>query len=706
MTTAPRFLNRELSWLAFNRRVLEQARDPRLPPLERLRFLAITASNLDEFFMVRVGGLETLRSEGDTSTDFSGMRPSEQLSAIRRVVTELIREQYECFSKEIEPALESAGIRRLSMAELNSDQLAFVERIFEHELFPVLTPMALNLDEPFPILSGLHLHLCVRLKAIKGTESPRWAVVPLPRGVGRFITLPSVGGYQYLLVEDLIASFIDRLFPGEPVVEVVAFRITRNADLSVREDAADDLLSRMKEVLSERRQSTCVRLEVSALVTPVTREFLMASLSITEDETYNIPGPLALAQFSRISLLPGFEKLRLETWPPQPVARITPQESIFDSIASGDILLFHPYESFDPVQRFVEEAADDPQVLAIKQILYRTSENSPIVNALLRAAERNKNVTVVVELKARFDEERNIEWAAALERAGAQVIYGVKGLKVHAKVCLVIRREPSGIRRYVHFGTGNYNEQTALAYSDVSFLTADPDLTADASAFFNTITGYSRPIRYRKLEAAPHGLRDRLKELIANEAARAKQGQDAHIIAKVNSLSDPEIIDALYAASQAGVSINLIVRGICCLIPGIPGLSENIRVVSIVDRFLEHSRILCFHNAGDPLVFISSADWMPRNLDRRVELLIPIENSAAQRKLLDILAANLKDNVQSWELLPDGTYRRRTPDGSESAFRAQEYLYEQAKDAAKAMKRDALKELKPETPSKIESGQV
>jgi polyphosphate kinase len=700
MSVTPRFFNRELSWLAFNRRVLDMALDDRLPPLERLRFLAITASNLDEFFMIRVGGLQTLRREGDAQTDIAGMRPSEQLTAIRKEVVDLITQQYRCLLEDLEPKLAAAGIRRLRMADLTPAQAEYVERVFEYEIFSLLTPMALDLDEPFPLLSGLNLHLGVRLKTPKGADAPRWALVSLPRGVGRFVTIPSEQGFHYMLVEDIVGGYLDRLFPGEQIVEQAAFRITRNADLSVREDAADDLLAQMKELLTERRQSSCVRLEIAGTASEAARDFLKAAISVEDEDLYVIPGPLALGGFIRLAGMAGFDALRLEPWVPQPSPLVRPGESVFEAVQRQDLLLFHPYEQFDPVQRLVEESADDPNVLAIKQILYRTSDDSPIVAALMKAAERNKNVTVVVELKARFDEARNIEWATALERAGAQVVYGVKGLKTHAKVCIVVRREPAGIRRYVHFGTGNYNERTARLYSDVSLLTCNEDLAADAAAFFNTITGYSRPLRYRKIEAAPHGLRERLRELIRSEIERGRQGQEAWIMAKVNSLADAGIIAALYEASQNGVGVDLNVRGICCLMPGVPGLSEKIRVVSIVDRFLEHARILYFHNGGDPRVFISSADWMPRNLDRRVELLIPVENPACRNRLIRILQTCFEDNTQAWELRSDGSYCRRHPPPGGPVLRSQQIFYQTAVEATRAADMGKQLDLEPVRPAR------
>jgi len=454
------------------------------------------------------------------------------------------------------------------------------------------------------------------------------------------------------------------------------FRLTRNADLAVREDQAGDLLDQMRRVLDLRRQSPAVRLEIAGAAPPALSAFLRTALDIPEADIYTVPGPLALDDFFALATAPGWDALRAPPWEPRQSPAFRPGVSVFETLSRQDVILHHPYESFAPIQRLLEEAAADPEVLAIKQILYRTSPDSPIVETLGRAAENGKQVTVIVELKARFDEARNIVWARALEQAGAQVIYGIKGLKTHAKLCLVVRREPTGIRRYLHFGTGNYNELTARLYTDISFLTSREDLAADASRFFNTITGYAQPAKYQKLAAAPLGLRERLCELIENEALRARQGQPGHIMAKLNALADPALIEALYAASAAGVKIELAIRGICCLRPGVPGLSENITVVSVVDRFLEHSRILYFRHGGDPLVFISSADWMPRNLDRRIELLVPIEDKQCRDRLIADLTTCLADTLKGWLLLPDGSYLRRATAGD--AVRSQEVLYRQA----------------------------
>jgi polyphosphate kinase len=455
----------------------------------------------------------------------------------------------------------------------------------------------------------------------------------------------------------------------------------------------------MREVLDARKRSGCVRLEIGQNISPMSLSFLKHALQINDDQIYEIPGPLDLAAYRELAGRAGFEKLKFEPWLPQPSPLIAPGESMFEAIARRDILLFHPYESFEPVVRLLEQAADDPDVLAIKQILYRTSGSSPIVAALARAAGKGKHVTVVVELKARFDEARNIDWAQALEQSGVQIIYGLRGLKVHAKICIVVRREPGGIRRYLHFGTGNYNEVTARLYSDVSLMTCNEDFGADATQFFNTITAYSQPIKYRRLEAAPLGLRARLLALIESEAQRCKEGQQGHIMAKLNSLVDADVIEALYRASQQGVQIQLNVRGVCCLRPGVPKRSENIRVVSIVDRFLEHSRILYFHHGGEPLVFISSADWMPRNLDRRVELLVPVVDPVSQARLIAILLTTFQDNVKARQLMSDGRHERLHASGGAKAARSQQNFFEQAREAAKQAQQDRYQTFVPERPA-------
>jgi len=690
-----KYTNRELSWLEFNQRVLDEALDPQLPLLERLKFLAITASNLDEFFMVRVGGLQMVARSGRSKLDPAGLTPDRQLEHISRRVHQFVAEQYDCLLDQLEPGMSQAGLRRLVPEELNDHQQTVVQRTFETEVFPIYTPMGVDTIESFPLLINRALNVCVRLEPAEGEPEPRFAVIPLGPSPPRFFRLPSDQGYHYIALEDVIRCFVDQYFPGIAVHEVAPFRITRNADMSVREDMAADLMAGMEEVLDARRQSDCVRLEIAAGASRATLRFLCAALQVEAADVYEARGPLDLSAQMRLTSVSGFDPLRYDSWNPRRSPDVDSTQSMFDVMNRKDIMLSLPYESFEPVVRWIEAAAVDPQVLAIKIILYRTSRNSPIVAALQRAAERGKNVTALVELKARFDEARNIEWAKTLEQTGAQVIYGVKGLKTHAKVCIVVRRETHGIRRYVHFATGNYNEATARLYSDISVLTTDEDLAADASSFFNAITGYSQPQQYRKLAAAPFTLRDRLLELIHGEIARKREGQKAHIMAQLNSLADPKIIDALYAASQAGVPVDLNVRGICCLKPGKRGLSENIRVVSILDRYLEHSRIVYFHHGGDELLFISSADWMPRNLDRRVELLVPIEDADSRRRLIAILKSYLRDNVKARKILPGGKYKRPKPPKGRKRHRHQKHLYELACEAEKRQQQGQLTMFEP-----------
>ncbi len=668
-SSTPKFLNRELSWLEFNQRVLDEACDESLPALERLKFLAITSANLDEFFMVRVGGLHALIEQGLT--------PAEQLAAVGKRVRQLVKEQYDCFLAQIEPKLAEAGIKRLRPAELNDRQARSIEQVAGEEIFSVLTPMAIRGREDFPLVVNLTLNVCVQLKPAPGDpQAPRFAVMPLGRTLPRMLTLGSDRGHWYILLEDVVTRHLSRFFPGEEIVASAVFRITRNADFTLRDDLAPDLLAGMEGILTARKHGQCVRLEIAAGASSPIVQFLAESLEIDERDIFIAPGPVDLGGLMPLSERPGFDALKYEPWPPQAAPEIEPGSSVLGVLSQRDVLLYHPYQSFEPVQKLIEEAAADPDVLAIKQILYRTSRQSPIVAALARAAQRGKHVTVIVELKARFDEARNIEWARNLEEAGVQVIYGIKGLKTHAKVCIIVRREPHGIVRYVHFGTGNYNEITARIYSDASLLTSNEELGADAVSFFSAIAGYSQPQRFRKIEAAPIGLRQRLIELIEGETQRKQQGQEAAIDVKINSLVDQELIEALYAASQAGVRVRLNVRGVCCLWPGIKDLSENISVVSIVDRFLEHARILRFHHGGDDLVFISSADWMPRNIDRRIELLVPIEDPACKTRLMGILETYFDDTAKSRELSSDGSYHRVK--SRRKRRRSQEVLYEEA----------------------------
>lgn len=699
-TDKPHFINRELSWLEFDRRVLEEARDPDVPVLERLKFLAISASNLDEFFMVRVGGLWQLRRAGKNSRDDSGLSVDEQINEIVCRTHAFVSDQYTCLAKDVLEPLAAEGVSILNMGQLSPEQNRHIARVFEQEIYPVVTPMAIHQPSDFPLLPGLGINICVRLAPRDDAQGePRFAIIALPRAASRFIALPVKEGLQYILLEEVVRGFIERFFPGNTIAESTVFRITRNADLSVSEDLAGDLLGQMREVLEDRKESDCVRIEVSQGASKTMMAFFTRALSLEECMIYEVPGLVGLAAMSKLTSMPGKDELRWEPWAPQALQALQ-SESIFDLLTRKDILLYHPYESFDPVLQLIEQAADDPDVLAVKQILYRTSDNSPIVAALARAAERGKHVTAVVELKARFDEARNIQRALALERSGVHVIYGVKGLKTHAKACLVVRREASGIRRYVHFGTGNYNEVTSRLYSDVSYLTSREDYASDASVFFNAITGYSTPVNYKKLDAAPLTLRTRLLELIQGETQRAQQGQKGRIMAKLNSLTDSDLIEALYVASQAGVEIQLNVRGICCLRPGLSGLSEGITVVSIVDRFLEHSRIFCFHRGGDPQVLISSADWMPRNLDRRIELMVAVEDQECRDRLIRILETCMQDNVKGRRLMPDGSYERVKPKSRKDLVRSQRVFHREARDSADQDEKMRQKLFEPVLPAK------
>ncbi len=706
MAEVSQYINRELSWLEFNQRVLDQSMYQRVPLLERLKFLAITASNLDEFFMVRVGSLRIQRQRRADAVDPTGMTASEQLEVVYERIDRMIHDQYECFLNQVEPALRAESFERISMATATAKQREAARRTFDEEIFPVLSPMAVDTDCPFPLLVNLGLYLCVRLKNLEEPkeaktatshianstdvdqpfattvdDSESFAFIPLGKAIPRIVTLPSEKGYSYALLEDVVAAFVGEFFPGMEVIEAITFRITRNSDVSVREDSAADLMAGMEQVLHERRLADSVRIELSENASDSAIEFLRMALELEPRDVFLIPGPIDLSSMMSLTDMTGFAALRDPSWPPQASPSVDPAKTMFDTIAEKDILLCHPYESFEPVVRFVEEAADDPDVLAIKQVLYRTSRQSPIVAALKRAAQRGKYVTAIVELKARFDEARNIEWAKSLEQAGVHVIYGLRGLKTHAKVCFIVRREPQGIQRYCHFGTGNYNESTARMYSDISYFTKNEELGADATSFMNAISGYSQPQSYRRIEAAPLGLRKRLLNLIESETQRKKQGQKAYIALKLNSLVDPEMIDALYKASKAGVQIRLNIRGICCLRAGVPGLSENITVVSIIDRFLEHARILYFYHGGDEMVLISSADWMPRNLDRRVELLVPVEDLSSRRRLIEILDTYFRDNQNAWKLGSDDRYQRIQPEGTAAKVRSQRVLYQSAVDA-------------------------
>ncbi|WP_437229220.1 polyphosphate kinase 1 [Planctomicrobium sp. SH661] len=700
-TTA--YFDRELSWLEFNQRVLSEALNPKVPLLERLKFLAITSTNLDEFFRVRVGALSILVEAGVTRPAPSGLTPEQQLAAVRERIRNMVAAQYRCYLHELAPQLAEQGIQRLLPQQLNTMQKRMVKQIFDQEIFSILTPMAILPGGTFPMLPNQMLSVCLRLLPREDPEIPemtgsRFAIIPFGRILPRFFSIPSEKGLSYMHLEDIIAMSIEEFFPGEDVEECVAMRITRNAEVEVQELTPHGLAWNMADVLRARTSADCIRLEVDDSASPEILEFLKQQLEVTDAEITRVPGPVDLGGFMELVGRRGFENLRDEPWPPVSPPDVPSEELMFDILADRDVLLFHPYESYEPVVRLIEEAAEDPDVIAIKQTLYRISRNSQIVKALLRAVENGKHVTVLLELKARFDEERNLKQARELEAMGAQVIYGVKGLKTHAKLCIIVRREPHGIQRYLHFGTGNYNEATARLYSDASLLTCDEDLGMDALAFFNAISGYSQPpYSYRKLAAAPLRLRDTLKNLVEEETGRCRDGEEARIILKLNALTDTSLINCLYEASQAGVEILLNVRGICCLKPGVPGLSENIRVISVVDRFLEHARILYFHHGGDGKLFISSADWMTRNLDQRKELLVPVEAEHCRRSLMRVLETYFEDNTKSWILQSNGTYQP-VPRDEEPDVRAQEKLYRMARETVRRQERRRRTVFEPHRP--------
>lgn len=693
------YLNRELSWIEFNQRVLNEALRDDLPLLERVKFLAITASNLDEFFQVRIGGLMLIRRSGRKNPDASGLTPAKNLTALRQRILKMSADQYSLLTGTIVPALQNAGIHPLQIHELTPTQATQVSAVFEDLIFPLLTPLAVDPTGSPPNVPALQIIVACRLLDPE-TQSTRHALIPIPESLSRRQNVATENeDTAFILIEDLIAHCAERLFPGEAVTATTAFRVTRNGDIAVQEEDATDFAEEMEDVLSARQFADTVRLEIRSDAPRDLARMIKSVTAVTPQETYRVDGPPGLASFMELAFLPGFDHLRDADWPAQNSPAITPGASLFETIAAKDVLLFHPYESFEPVLRLIEEAAEDPDVIAIKQVLYRTARKSRIIDALIKAAENGKHVTALVELKARFDEARNLTRADELQRAGAQIVYGVKGLKTHAKICLIVRRESGHLRRYVHLGTGNYNETTSRLYTDLSYLTCKPEYGHDASLFFNAVTGRSKLLRFQRLVPAPTAMKPELLDLIAGEAERAKQGLPARIIAKVNSLQDPDIINALYKASQAGVEIRLNVRGICCLKPGDPKYSKNIEVISVIDRFLEHARLFYFHRGGDPGVYISSADWMTRNLEKRVELMIPIEEPALKRRLVRILEAFFLDNTQASRLMPDGTSQRITRTKGQKAFRVQDHFYQAARKASKAREHELSMTFEPHVPS-------
>jgi polyphosphate kinase len=671
------YINRELSWLEFNRRVLEEAQDPQVPLLERLKFLGIFSSNIDEFFMVRVGGLQQkVQARIALGSGADRMAPAEQLERISQTVRQMVEQQYRCLLDEVLPALEREGIVLRGQKDLSEADRQFLREQFQREIFPVLTPLAIDPGHPFPRLLNKSLNLAVLLQRT-GHGERLFAVVQVPAVLQRLVKLSSDKGHAFTPLETVIRTHLPELFPGLKVESTSLFRVTRNSDFEIDDDEVEDLLKTIEDEVRKRRQGAAVRLEIEADAPAEIEQILMGNLELDPIDVYRIPGFLDPTGLDRIVSLPGYSHLRDPHFVPQPVLEFAQASNPWVAIRSRDILVHHPYESFSPVVDFIEAAADDERVLAIKQTLYRTSSDSPIVHALQRAADKGKQVTALIELKARLDEEHNIAWARELEKSGVHVVFGFVGLKTHCKVALVVRREEDGLRRYVHLGTGNYNPQTARVYVDLGFFTSNPDFCEDVSALFNYLTSYSELPQWRKLVVAPSRLQAFMVEKIDQEAAHQKAGRSGRVIAKINGLLEPAIVQALYRASQAGVRIDLICRGICALRPGIPGVSENIRVISIVDRFLEHSRIFYFGNGGDHQVYIGSADWMDRNLSRRVEVVFPVEQpSLKQRLVREIIATSLADNMKARELLPDGSWRRVTPQQGQPRVRSQERFLE------------------------------
>ncbi len=676
--------NRELSWLKFDARVLNEARDKSIPLLERLKFVSITSSNLDEFFMVRVASLKDMVHAGYKKKDMAGMTASEQLRAIDRDTRQLVELQYSTYNRSLVPQLKNHGISIISAHEdLTREQGAYVDQYFQENVYPVLTPMAVDASRPFPLIRNKTLNLAALLKKKTGKkEETEFATVQVPSVLPRLVPIPAgkEGERAFLLLEQVIERNIHQLFLNYEVLCAYPYRIMRNADLTIDEDEAEDLLKEIQKQLKKRQWGEVIRLEVEEKIDKRLLSILEKELSVAKEAIYQIPGPLDLTFLMKMYGLENCDELRYESHTPQRVPRIVPGEDIFAQIRQGDILLHHPYQTFDPVVDFIRQAAADPDVLAIKQTLYRVSGNSPIIASLAQAAENGKQVSVLVELKARFDEENNIVWAKKLEKAGCHVIYGLVGLKTHSKIALVVRREEDGIRRYVHLGTGNYNDSTAKLYTDCGMFTCAEAIGEDATAVFNMLSGYSEPLNWNKLVIAPLWLRSRFLQLIGRETAYARAGKPAFIKAKMNSLCDQEIIAALYEASAAGVEIDLVVRGICCLKVGIPGVSEHISVHSIVGNFLEHSRIFYFHNDGQEEIYMGSADWMPRNLDRRVEILFPVEDETLMEQVKHILAVQLADNVKAHILQSDGSYEKIDKRGKK-LVNSQEQFCQEAIDA-------------------------
>ena len=682
------YRNREDSWISFNERVLSEARDKNIPLFERLKFLSITASNLDEFFMIRVASLKDMVHAGYTKKDIAGMTAQAQIDLILKRVHNMVDVQYSTYDRSLVPMLKQNGLEILAAHEdLTEEQKKYVDRYFDENVYPVLTPMAMDSSRPFPLIRNKTLNIGALISKKGSNEEPQFATVQVPSVLSRIVEIPSGKDNVRTVIhlEQIIERNIGKLFLNYDVVCAHPYRIMRNADLTIEEDEAADLLKEIQKQLKKRQWGEVIRLEVEEGMEKQLLKILKKEFDIKNDAVFLINGPLDLTFLMKVYGIDGFEKYKEKKYIPQPVPALIGTEDIFEAIRKQDILLHHPYMTFDPVVNFVKQAAKDPDVLAIKQTLYRVSGNSPIIAALAQAAENGKQVSVLVELKARFDEENNIVWAKMLEKAGCHVIYGLLGLKTHSKITLVVRREADGIRRYVHLGTGNYNDSTAKLYTDCGLLTCAEPIGEDATAVFNMLSGYSEPKNWNKLSLAPLWLRDRFTELIQRETEHARNGGEAHIIAKMNSLCDRDIIALLYEASAAGVKIELIVRGICCLKTGIPGVSENITVHSIVGNFLEHARIFYFRNNGVEEYYMGSADWMPRNLDKRVEILFPVEDEKLKTELGHILQIQLDDNVKSHILQPDGSYVKVNRRGKKRLC-AQEYFCQEAVQRAKVPK--------------------
>ena len=681
------FVNRELSWLKFDERVLSEARDKNLPLFDRLKFLSITASNLDEFFMVRVASLKDQVHAGYHKTDIAGMTAKEQLKEISARTHELVHVQYNTLNRSLLPALDKVGLHLVAEHENLSDaQKTFVDRYFEDNVYPVLTPMAMDSSRPFPLIRNktLNIGALISKKDKKGKEELMFATVQVPSVLPRVVQIPSKKAEDttVILLEEIIERNIDKLFLSYDVVCAHPYRIMRNADLTIDEDEAEDLLVEIQKQLKKRQWGEVIRLEVEDKMDKRLLDILKMEFDIKDADIFAINGPLDLTMLMKVYGAEGFDQYKTPRYQPAPVPEFQNDKDIFQVIREGDVFLHHPYMSFDPVVNFVRQAAKDSEVLAIKQTLYRVSGNSPIIAALAQAAENGKQVSVLVELKARFDEENNIVWAKKLEKAGCHVIYGLVGLKTHSKITLVVRKEETGIRRYVHLATGNYNDSTAKLYTDCGIFTCDERFGEDATAVFNMLSGYSEPKCWNKLILAPIWMKNRFLDMIEREAENAKKGLPAGIRAKMNSLCDPKIMAALYYASSCGVQVELLVRGICCLKAGVAGLSENIHVRSIVGEFLEHSRIFYFENGGNPEIYMGSADWMPRNLDRRVEIVFPVEDEEIKKELIHILDLEFRDNVKAHILQPDGTYEKPDRRGKAQINSQMEFCMEATEKAA------------------------